>query len=73
MKLTLSTISGIAALSLGLLLLLFAYLSSTESLNEVADGRYADPIMGYLIAGILASGVGVGLLLVGHRKVETKS
>jgi len=67
----LSRIIGVVVLAIGLVLLGFAYHSTTAPLEELSNtitGRYTNQTMWYLVVGIAAA-VGGGLLAVfGGRK-----
>ena len=63
-------ILGLALLLAGLVMLYFGW-QSTESLGEQlvegVTGRYSDSTMAYLIGGLIAAVVGLGLLLFSRR------
>ena len=65
-----SRIVGIAALAIGVVLLIFAQQATqapVEELSNTLTGRYTDETMWYLVAGVAAAVGGVALLIFGRR------
>ena len=60
------TITGVALLAVGLILLYFGYNASesiTEGVTEAVTGRYTDKTMYYLIGGAVSSVIGLVILI----------
>ena len=65
-----SRIVGIAALAIGVVLLIFAQQATqapVEELSNTLTGRYTDETMWYLVAGVAAAVGGGALLIFGRR------
>jgi drug/metabolite transporter (DMT)-like permease len=63
-------ILGLVALVIGVVLLIFAYQSSTAPLDQISSaltGRYTNQTMWYLIAGIVLALTGGLVILFGAR------
>lgn len=68
---TQSNILGLAVLALGAVLLVFAWRASNAPMEQMAEamtGRFTGTTMWYLIGGIVAMVVGLGLLLRGFGR-----
>jgi uncharacterized membrane protein YdcZ (DUF606 family) len=66
---TQTSIFGLVALTVGAVLLFFAWRASQapmEQISEALTGRYTDNTMWYLLGGIVAVVVGAGLLYRGY-------
>ena len=70
MNLSMSRMLGVAALVLGVFLLVLAYRASNAPIDQLSNaltGRYTDQTMWYLLAGIAAVVIGGVLLLFAKR------
>lgn len=66
-----STIGGIVALALGVVLLFFAWRASNapvDQLSEALTGRYTENTMWYVLGGVAGIVAGVALLYRGHAQ-----
>jgi hypothetical protein len=68
---TQSNILGVITLTIGILLLFFAWRASTAPVDQVTEaltGRFTGNTMWYLVGGIVATVAGLALLLRGYSR-----